>query len=113
PRQAAIQEALFFHRRLREADLPFAGAIANRVHTAGAPASEPELQRLLGDDLARKVLRTYADDIQLAARDRANLDELRQQLRRRPLLEVPELDGDVHDLAGLERMNAHLFGNGR
>jgi len=25
---------------------------------------------------------------------------------------VPELDDDVHDLAGLERMNEYLFGEG-
>ena len=37
----------------------------------------------------------------LAERDQANLDELRRRLRRRPLLEVPVLDGDVHDLDGL------------
>ncbi len=112
PRQGAIDEALFFHRRLMEADLPFAGAIANRVRTAGEPASEAELNKLLGDDLARKVLRTYDEDRQLAERDSHNLAGLRRRLRRRPLLEVPDLDGDVHDLAGLERMNAHLFGAG-
>lgn len=112
PRDAAIDEALFFHRRLVEADLPFAGAIANRVHTAGGPADPDELAALLGDDdLARKVLRTYDDDRRLAARDRANLDELKQRLRRRPLIEVPVLDGDVHDIPGLARMNEHLFGS--
>jgi anion-transporting ArsA/GET3 family ATPase len=111
PRDAAIDEALFFHRRLVEADLPFAGAIANRVHTAGGPADPEELATLIGDEqLARKVLRTYDDDRRLAQRDRANLDELRRRLRRRPLIEVPLLDGDVHDLPGLARMNEHLFG---
>ncbi len=111
PRQAAIDEALFFHRRLVEADLPFAGAIANRVRVAGDPASAFELHELLGDEqLARKVLRTYDEQRALAERDQANLDLLRRRLRRRPLLEVPMLDGDVHDLDGLRRMNAHLFG---
>ena len=110
PRDAAIDEALFFHRRLVEADLPFAGAIANRVHVAGGPADPDELAELLGNDLARKVLRTYAAERELAARDRRNLDELRERLHRRPLIEVPLLDGDVHDLPGLARMNEHLFG---
>jgi anion-transporting ArsA/GET3 family ATPase len=110
PRRAAIDEALFFHRRLMEADLPFAGAIANRVRPAGEPASASELEQLLGDGLARKVLRSYDEQRLLAEHDRRNLDGLRRQLRRRRLIEVPDLDGDVHDLAGLERMNAHLFG---
>ncbi len=111
PRRAAIDEALFFHRRLVEADLPFAGAIANRVRVAGASTSESKLHDLLADEqLARKVLRTYDEQRALAERDQANLDVLRRRLRRRPLLEVPVLDGDVHDLDGLARMNAHLFG---
>lgn len=109
PRDAAIDEALYFHRRLVEADLPFAGAIANRVHVAGDPADPEELTALLGDDLAPKVLRAYEHDRELAEHDARNLAELRRQLRRRPLIEVPMLDGDVHDLAGLARMNEFLF----
>jgi hypothetical protein len=45
----------------------------------------------------------------LAERDRQNLDALRRRLGRKPLIEVPLLEGDVHDLDGLRRMGEHLF----
>jgi anion-transporting ArsA/GET3 family ATPase len=111
PRRAAIEEARWFHRRLVEADMPFAGAIANRVHVAGSAAgADAELERLLGDELARKVAAAATDEAGLAARDRRNLDELKRRLGRRPLIEVPLLDHDVHDLGGLRLMERHLFG---
>ena len=46
----------------------------------------------------------------LAERDQANLDLLRRRLGRTPLIEVPHLPDDVHDLEGLRRMDEYLFG---
>ena len=110
PRRDAIDEAEWFHHRLLDSGLPFAGAVANRVHPlVGADGASTELDSLLGEELALKVERNLEDYRQLAERDRANLDQLRNRLGRKPLLEVPELDEDVHDLAGLARMNEHLF----
>ena len=109
PRRDSIEEAAFFWHRLREADLPFAGVVANRVNRADGPADRAELERLLGEPLARKVLRTYEDDRRLAERDRRNLTELRRRLGRKPILEVPNLDHEVHDLGGLREMCAYLF----
>ena len=50
PRADAVDEAGFFHHRLLEAGLPFAGVVANRVRPA-APRGNPaaELDDLLGD----------------------------------------------------------------
>jgi anion-transporting ArsA/GET3 family ATPase len=110
PRRDAIEEARYFHRRLLEADMPFAGVVANRVHS-GAPAAGAgdELEPLIGAELARKVEEAADAEAGLAERDRQNLDELRRKLRRKPLIEVPLLEGDVHDLDGLRRMDDHLF----
>ena len=109
PSAAAIEEAGYFHHRLVEADLPFAGVVANRVHVAGNPVDPAALTDALGERLGRKVARTYEEQRLLAARDRENLDALRRRLRRKPMIEVPHLDDDVHDVAGLERMNEFLF----
>ena len=112
PREDSLDEAAFFHQRLREAELPFAGVVANRVrmpvpaHRADVAA---EVEELLGVPLARKVVRTWDEERALAVRDRAALRRLRKRLDGAPLLEVPRLDDDVHDLEGLGRMNAHLF----
>jgi anion-transporting ArsA/GET3 family ATPase len=110
PRRDAIEEAGWFHHRLLDSGLPFAGAVVNRVHPlAGADGRAPKLEPLLGEELARKVESNLEDYRRLAERDRENLELLRKRLRRKPLLPVPELDEDVHDLAGLARMNDHLF----
>jgi anion-transporting ArsA/GET3 family ATPase len=112
PRADAVEEAGWFHHRLLDAGLPFAGVVANRVRPA-APRGNPsaELAELLGDHgLARKVLRTFEEDRRLAARDRQNLTDLKKRLGRKPMIEIPHLDDDVHDLAGLRRMDEYLFG---
>jgi len=112
PRADAVEEAGWFHHRLLDAGLPFAGVVANRVRPA-VPKGDPsaELAELLGDPgLARKVLRTFEEDRRLAAKDRRNLADLRKRLGRKPMIEIPHLDDDVHDLAGLARMDEYLFG---
>ena len=49
PRADAVEEAGWFHHRLLDAGLPFAGVVANRVHPP-APRGNPagELEQLLG-----------------------------------------------------------------
>jgi anion-transporting ArsA/GET3 family ATPase len=112
PSPDSVDEAIFFHRRLAEAELPFAGVVANRVRVA-PPAHHADLavevEELLGGPLARKVVRTWEEERVLAERDRASLGRLRRRLGRSPVIEVPRLDGDVHDLHGLARLNDHLF----
>ena len=45
----------------------------------------------------------------LAERDAAGLERLRASFTGEPILQVPELDGDVHDVQGLLAMRAELF----
>jgi anion-transporting ArsA/GET3 family ATPase len=110
PRREAVDEGIYFHRRLKDAGLPFAGVIANRVQQAGGRARRSELEQLLGDELAGRVYDSNEVARRLADRDRANLDLLRRRLGRTPLIEVPHLQDDVHDLDGLRRMDRFLFG---
>jgi anion-transporting ArsA/GET3 family ATPase len=79
-----------------------------RTEAMSSPDSA-ELERVLGEPLARKVLRSHEDERRLAERDRANLDELRRKLGRKPMIEVPDLDHDVHDVDGLREMGGYLF----
>jgi anion-transporting ArsA/GET3 family ATPase len=109
PGRDAVEEATYFHHRLMDAGLPFAGVVANRVHSAGAPSDSAELVELLGEALARKVQRTYEEERRLAQRDSENLAELRRRLGRKPMIEVPHLHDDVHDLDGLRQMDEYLF----
>ena len=113
PRAASIEEAAYFHRKLRNEDLPFGGVIVNRmrepVKARPGPKLEEELAGLLDDKLAGKVNRTVEEHKSLAERDAANLERLQKKIGRKPMITVPELPGDVHDLDGLRAMNEHLF----
>jgi anion-transporting ArsA/GET3 family ATPase len=115
PTPEAVEEAIFFHHRLLDSGLPFGGAIVNRVHEVGGGAGrggpETEVRELVGDRLARKVLRTLEDYRRLAERDRRGVEHLRENLGRKPLLCVPHFDDDVHDITGLVHMNRYLFGD--
>ena len=110
PRREAIDEGIYFHRRLKDSGLPFAGVIANRVQQAGGATTRAALADLCGEELGTKVHDSYETTRRLAERDQANLDLLRRRLGRTPLIEVPHLPDDVHDLAGLRVMDSYLFG---
>ena len=115
PQGDPIDEAVYFHRKLVEAKLPFGGVIVNKVHypaerlrsdDADLPAA---LARELDDDLAARVFENFADYQALAERDAANIERLAKEMRSRVVIRVPYLDEDVHDLAGLAEINRYLF----
>jgi len=110
PRRDAIEEAGWFHNRLLDSGMPFAGAVVNRVQPPVEAGGNGDLTGLLGEELARKVERNLEDYARLAERDRANLAALKKRLGRKPMIQVPQLDQEVHDLDGLALMNEHLFG---
>ena len=119
PQGEPISEAVYFHRKLVEAKLPFGGMIVNKVHyLPGADAEsddvERELTEALGDPaLAARVAANFADYTALAGRDARNIERLGRELRARPVIRVPYLDEDVHDLAGLAEINRYLFASER
>ena len=112
--QAAIDEAIWFRRTLIEGGLPFAGVIVNRVHHDILGEAEPEhlvsgLDAELPGDLAARVAENFFDYHRLAQRDARNVARLREELGDQPLLLVPHLDDDVHDVEGLLRVHRYLF----
>jgi len=110
-----IEEAIWFRRRLDEANLPFAGVVINRFHhDLGSGESseelESELASLVGADLAARLVSNLSDYHVLAARDAANVARLERELvDGEPLLPVPQFDDDIHDVAGLLRVQEYLF----
>jgi anion-transporting ArsA/GET3 family ATPase len=113
PRRHAIDEAIFFHRRLRERELPFGGVVVNRMSSLAVESEEvdvAELEALLGPQLGRKVAGNLEDYEAIAARDRGNVARLARELGgAAPPILVPHLEDDVHDLRGLEQMDEYLF----
>jgi anion-transporting ArsA/GET3 family ATPase len=113
PRRDAIDEAIFFHRRLRERGLPFGGVVVNRMSNLAVESEEPdvaELEALLGRKLGRQVAGNLADYEAIAVRDRENVARLGRDLGDgAPPILVPHLEDDVHDLSGLAQMDEYLF----
>ena len=119
PQGEPIDEAVYFHRKLVEAKLPFGGMIVNKVHypaerLRGSPQGlQVELAKALGEDgLARRVAENFSDYLVLAERDAANIERLQREMRSRAVIRIPYLDEDVHDLAGLAEINRYLFASG-
>jgi len=115
PARVAVDEALYFYRRLREAEMPFVATVVNRVHE-GPPEPRRERRRAKGatvqvePGLARVLLAAH-DDLRVLARAEEHVIERLEEVTEEPLLRVPELEGDVHDLRGLAVVAALMFGN--
>jgi anion-transporting ArsA/GET3 family ATPase len=123
PERDPIDEAVFFWRRLKEADLPFGGVVVNKVHPDYVRMSDESLppEELLQDiersidgtpgaaELAAKVAENFENYRMLAARDRENMKLLTDRIADDCVLEVPYFDQDVHDIPGLAKVNRYLF----
>jgi anion-transporting ArsA/GET3 family ATPase len=115
PERESIEEATFFWRKLKAAQMPFGGVIVNRVHhdvlgELDVAAVAAELEPELGPKLAARVAENLVDYHVLARRDRANIERLASQLggEERMIL-VPHLDDDIHDLDGLRAVHRYLW----
>src|SRR5215204_1094084 len=116
PQGEPVDEAVYFHRKLVEAKLPFGGVIVNKVHYPADGLGEDDeglravLGEKLGDEaLAQKVADNFADYQALAERDARNIERLATELRTKGVIRIPYLDQDVHDLGGLAEINRYLF----
>jgi anion-transporting ArsA/GET3 family ATPase len=119
PQGEPVNEAVYFHRKLVEAKLPFGGVIVNKVHypaerLSGEANDLPAAlaEKLDDEDLARRVAANFSDYQALAERDARNVEHLAKELRTSDVIRVPYLDEDVHDLAGLAEINRYLFATG-
>jgi anion-transporting ArsA/GET3 family ATPase len=118
PRRDTVDEAHFFADRLREAGIAVEGLVVNRVHPLFAPAGtlpEALAERAgtlagtdFGGDLAG-LYRNLADFELVASRERHHLAGLADAVAPAPLAWVPFLRSDVHDLAGMGEVAAHIF----
>jgi len=105
-----IDEAIWFRETLRANGMPFTGAIVNRVHPPLSPGgAKGGVNWDLPPDLRAKLAASIAEYSVLAERDAAGLDRLRASFTGEPILQVRELDGDIHDVQGLLAMRAELF----
>ena len=116
PQSEPIEEAVFFHEKLIESGMGFGGAVVNRVRyrLLPEPVDEASVAREIDSatgnpDLAERVAETLSEYEHLAERDEENITRLSKSLGGEPVIRVPHLDTDVHDLAGLTEINRFLF----
>jgi anion-transporting ArsA/GET3 family ATPase len=118
PEPGALREASYFVDRLSAESMPLAGMVLNRMRTSGAPRLSAEraevgadaLDESGGHELTAAVLRVHAARARLAARDRRMRDRFTSAHPDVPLVEVPALSTDVHDLDGLRRVAESMTG---
>ena len=121
PEGPAVDEALYFQRRLTEAGVPLAAFVANRVHPrpgstdaaeiGGRLRARPELAGISDADIdatAEHLASTAIDFQNLADGEQRELQRLATAAPGIPVLEVPLLDHDVASLAALRTVGVHL-----
>ncbi|HEV2767800.1 MAG TPA: ArsA-related P-loop ATPase [Acidimicrobiales bacterium] len=112
PRADTVAEASFFAGKLGESGISVASLIVNRMHprfASGRAESKRERAAALdGTDLG-SLYANLADLAAMADGEEANLAELSTQVAPAPVVRVPFLADDVHDLDTLARIAAHLF----
>ncbi len=135
PEPDALREASYFVERLAEERMPLAGLIVNRVHgpvSIGAGVSRLSAARSLaaaetleaasqngggapeappGYSAAAAALRLHAERMNLGERERRVAGSFMSAHPAVPVIEVPALPEDVHDLAGLRRVGESFAGN--
>jgi anion-transporting ArsA/GET3 family ATPase len=112
PEPGALREASYFVERLSAESMPLAGLVLNRVRSSEAPRLSAERAEVAADALdeagghetTAAILRVHASRARAAVRDRRMRDRFTSAHPEVPLVEVPALSTDVHDLDGLRRV---------
>ncbi len=116
PRRDAVDEAMYFAGRLQESDIEVQALVVNRLHPRFGPvpsvltkpgtgAVSPEVAPLLA------LVKNLRDLEGIAEREERYLKSLTRQVAPAPVVRVPLLDDDVHDVAGLGQVGRYLLGS--
>ncbi len=109
PRREALEEAIAFAEQLGKAERSLAALVLNRVHLAGAARADRDaLDALLGPRLASLVAETCEEFDARAAADHEALERLRDAFGGLEPVLVPQLQGEVEDLASLTAVGRYL-----
>jgi len=112
PRRDTIEEAQYFAAKLAEADIAVRALIVNRMHPAFgdglAEATRERAVTLDGTELGG-LYRNLAEFQLVASREEEHLAGLAEAVAPAPVVRVPFLPTDVHDIAGLTEVASHLM----
>jgi anion-transporting ArsA/GET3 family ATPase len=112
PRRDTIEEATYFAEKLAEADIAVRALVVNRMHPRFgdglAEATRERADTLEGTDLGG-LYRNLAEFQLVASREDEHLAGLAEAVAPAPVVRVPFLSTDVHDLAGLSDLATHIL----
>ncbi len=124
PAPMSLEEAVFFSERLERASMPRGAFVVNRLRLppegADLNPNEDDVKTAISAqglhleaDAPARVVQALADAVQLAARDAAQVRVLSERASNKvPIVRVPELASDVHDLKNLRDIAAILMRGG-
>jgi anion-transporting ArsA/GET3 family ATPase len=124
PAPMSIQEVLFFSARLDESKMPRGAFVINRFRRPPPCASHPPTvgdatqavaahSLKLDDDAPERMTRAHADAVRLAALDSLHVRSLDERANGKvPIVRIPELASDVHDLRNLAQIAETLMAGG-
>jgi len=120
PETPALREARYFLQRLAQDGMPTAGLVVNRT-TPPAPEALAHLTRPRAEAAARRLadggpehraaaalLELHADRVDVHRREQRAVIAALHNVNPRALIEVPLMGSDVHDIAGLDAIEAYL-----
>ena len=116
PEPDALREASYFAERLEADAMPLAGLVLNRVHPDGDPqlgehqaaGGAERLDGMPRHRLTAALLRLYAENRRLAARDSRRASRFVAAHPNVPVARIPVLAIDVNDLDGLREIGDRL-----
>ncbi len=132
PEDMTIEEAIYFHDKLIEYEMPFCGVIVNKVHTdyslqgngekrgnedaralakkMSAALARSEIERKAMNSVALSLAQNLKNFRELAEMDAQNIRSLVDCLKPGTnVCNVPFFDTDVYDIDGLLHINKYLF----
>jgi len=112
PRSEGIEEVAQFQRVLQQNHMSIAAVVLNRVQPPPLPSDWTEAAQEQGA-LRAKLEATLEERRRAAERDAESIVAIRAVCEPTPLIEVPALPTDVHDLLSLWRTGRFLFGEER
>jgi anion-transporting ArsA/GET3 family ATPase len=113
-RRDAVEEAVYFASRVSASRAPVAALVVNRMFPTfgSSPAGAPEAAAMIShtaDGAVRAMLNNLRDLDEVARREELYVEQLRSRLPGVPVVRVPILAGDVHDVEGLSEIGRLLF----
>ncbi len=109
PRRDAVEEAIYFADRLHQSSERVEALVVNRMFPYFGPVPEGLDPGLAASPGVDALLTNLRDLDNVATREEQHVVALASRLPGAPIIRVPFLSDDIHDLAGLGAVGRWLF----